>query len=300
MIVLGMGLGLVMQVLVLAAQNAVDYRHLGVASSGTILFRQIGGSIGVSVFGAVFANHLAAALASRLTAGSVPARATPDVIQRLPPEVRDIYLHAFTASLHPVFLVAAAIAVLGFVLSFRLPEQPLRSTSRASTAGEAIAAPREADSLAEITRALTVLGDRGQRWQVYETLAERAGMHLAPPELWLLARLGERPPPTVEGLAAELHVDAARVEDAASQLERDGLLLMSAGPVLELTAKGRDAYGRLVAARRASLETLLAGWKPEEHAELRTLLDRLAHAFTCEIPMPPDAQPRAQAAAGGA
>jgi DNA-binding MarR family transcriptional regulator len=114
-------------------------------------------------------------------------------------------------------------------------------------------------------------------------------MHLPPPELWLLARLGERaPPPTVEGLAAELRVDPARVEDAAAQLERDRLVQLLPGPVLELTAKGREAYDRLVAARRASLETLLAGWKPDEHAELRTLLDRLAHAFTCEIPMPPE------------
>ena len=58
--VLGIGIGLVMQVLVLASQNAVDYRHLGVATSGSALFRQIGGAIGVAAFGAVFANRLGA------------------------------------------------------------------------------------------------------------------------------------------------------------------------------------------------------------------------------------------------
>jgi EmrB/QacA subfamily drug resistance transporter len=70
MVVLGLGLGLVMQVLVLAAQNAVDYKYLGVASSGSTLFRQIGGSIGVAVFGAIFA------ISSRETwrANSRPAR----------------------------------------------------------------------------------------------------------------------------------------------------------------------------------------------------------------------------------
>src|SRR3954466_579889 len=62
MLVLGLGLGMTMQVLVLAAQNAVDYEHLGVATSGATLFRQIGGSIGVAIFGAIFANRLAAAL----------------------------------------------------------------------------------------------------------------------------------------------------------------------------------------------------------------------------------------------
>jgi hypothetical protein len=70
MLVLGLGLGNVIQVLVLAAQNAVDYKYLGVASSGSTLFRQIGGSIGVSVFGAIFANQLT----HDLRASSRPAR----------------------------------------------------------------------------------------------------------------------------------------------------------------------------------------------------------------------------------
>ena len=70
MLVLGFGLGNVIQVLVLAAQNAVDYKYLGVASSGSTLFRQIGGSIGVSVFGAIFANQLA----GNLVGSSRPAQ----------------------------------------------------------------------------------------------------------------------------------------------------------------------------------------------------------------------------------
>ena len=70
MLVLGLGLGMVMQVLVLAVQNAVDYRHLGVATSGSTLFRQIGGSIGVAVFGAIFANRLRGDLAASLPPGA--------------------------------------------------------------------------------------------------------------------------------------------------------------------------------------------------------------------------------------
>jgi Na+/melibiose symporter-like transporter len=63
MLVLGLGLGMVMQVLVLAVQNAVDYRSMGVATSGALLFRQIGGSVGIAIFGAIFANHLSGHLA---------------------------------------------------------------------------------------------------------------------------------------------------------------------------------------------------------------------------------------------
>src|SRR5207247_11369882 len=86
MLVLGLGLGLVMQVLVLAAQNAVDYKYLGVASSGSTLFRQIGGSIGVSLFGAIFANRLTHDLTRTIPAGAhVPATADPAALKRLPP-----------------------------------------------------------------------------------------------------------------------------------------------------------------------------------------------------------------------
>ena len=127
MIVLGLGVGLVMQVLVLAVQNAVDYRNLGVATSATTLFRSIGGSIGVSLFGALFAASLATNLAADLPAGvSFPAATAPAAIQALPSAVRVPYLQAFTAALHPVFVPAAAIAALAFALSCFLKEMPLR------------------------------------------------------------------------------------------------------------------------------------------------------------------------------
>src|SRR6202000_3173873 len=85
MVVLGLGLGMVMQVLVLAVQNSVDYRYLGVATSGSTLFRQIGGSIGVAAFGAIFSNNLANELASRIPASvHVPTAANPAVVKTLP------------------------------------------------------------------------------------------------------------------------------------------------------------------------------------------------------------------------
>jgi EmrB/QacA subfamily drug resistance transporter len=127
MLILGLGLGMVMQVLVLATQNAVEYRDLGVATSGTTLFRSIGGSVGVSLFGAVFSAMLTAELARRLPAGTeVPAATAPAAIQALPDALRAAYLQSFTAALHPVFLYAAAIALLGFLLSWLLKDVSLR------------------------------------------------------------------------------------------------------------------------------------------------------------------------------
>ena len=121
MLVLGLGLGMVMQVLVLVVQNAVDYRELGVATSGTTLFRSIGAAVGVSLFGAIFTASLAANLASGLPSGaSLPAATDPAAIQALPTPLRTVYLEAFTAALHPVFLSAAAVSSLGFALSWFL------------------------------------------------------------------------------------------------------------------------------------------------------------------------------------
>ena len=129
MVVLGLGLGMVMQVLVLAVQNAVDYRLMGVATSGSTLFRQVGGSIGVAMFGAIFANRLATELAHHLPAGAVPAIANPAVISHLPPAVHQPYVQAFVSALQPIFLAAAVISAVAFALTWLLREVPLRTQS---------------------------------------------------------------------------------------------------------------------------------------------------------------------------
>jgi EmrB/QacA subfamily drug resistance transporter len=130
MVVLGLGLGMVMQVLVLAVQNAVEHRFMGVATSGSLLFRQIGGSIGVSLFGAIFANRLAGNLADRFPQGvHIPSTADPASIKHLPAPVHDAYVSAFAASLRPVFLVAAVIGLVAFALTWLLREIPLRKAT---------------------------------------------------------------------------------------------------------------------------------------------------------------------------
>ena len=130
MVVLGLGLGMVMQVLVIAVQNAVDYRHMGVATSGSVLFRQIGGSVGIAIFGAIFINRLHANLAKALPRGAhVPGSPTPAIVRRLPSQVHEKYITAFAASLHPVFVVATAFAAFSFLLTWLLQEVPLRKTT---------------------------------------------------------------------------------------------------------------------------------------------------------------------------
>ena len=134
MLVVGLGIGLVMQVLVLAVQNDAPARNIGVATSTATFFRSMGGSLGVALFGAIFASRLGEELAripgaSGLSGG---ANLRPDQVHALPPVVRHDFLLAFVDALQPVFLVGAAITAIGFVLAWMLREVPLRRTTHAS------------------------------------------------------------------------------------------------------------------------------------------------------------------------
>jgi MFS family permease len=288
MLVLGLGLGLVFQVLVLAAQNAVDYKYLGVASSGSTLFRQIGGSIGVAIFGAIFANQLTSNLASRLPPGAhVPATPNPAALKELPAAVHLAYVTAITHALQPVFLAAAGFAVLAFLLSWRLPEVPLKATAQAPSPGDGFHGARDDNALREIERSLSLLAGRDERWQAYESFAARAGVDLDPAELWLLARLGERTPLTRAELNEELPVDPQRVAGSLEQLQQRSLVSTRDGDEIDLTTLGRADYERIVTARCAGLRDLLSGWDPDEHPQLQQLIDKLGRDLVSEIPTPP-------------
>src|SRR5262249_34457464 len=124
-------------------------RYLGVATSGATLFRQVGGSIGVSLFGAIFANRLTANLLAKLPPGThLPKTANPAAVKRLPPAIHEAYISAIAASLRPVFLVAAAVGVVAFGLTWLLREVPLR-TGHGGDVGEAFAAPVESAAPAD-------------------------------------------------------------------------------------------------------------------------------------------------------
>lgn len=129
--VLGAGLGLVMQVLVLAVQNAMPAQMYGVATSGVTLFRSIGGSIGVALFGAVFTHVLQSNLQRLLPEGAqLPRALNPAAVQNLPAEIRLDYLDAFGSAIHAAFLMAACIMAVAFALSWLLKEAPLKTSVR--------------------------------------------------------------------------------------------------------------------------------------------------------------------------
>jgi EmrB/QacA subfamily drug resistance transporter len=128
MAVLGLGIGLVLPVLVLAVQNSVRPADIGAATSANNYFRQIGGSVGAAVFGTLFADRLGKRLAVELPHGAHlpdPQSVTPQLVRTLPAAVRDGYVQAYADAMPRIFLYLVPVLVLGFLFAFLLKEKPL-------------------------------------------------------------------------------------------------------------------------------------------------------------------------------
>jgi len=146
MFITGVGIGMVMQVLVLATQNAVDHSDLGVATSGATFFRSLGGAMGVAMFGALLTHRLRDTIPTQLKAAGVPpgqmpggsaTQATPDQIANLPDPIHLAVITGFADALQTTFLAAVPFALAGFVILLFLRETPLRQTRH--TTGERLA-----------------------------------------------------------------------------------------------------------------------------------------------------------------
>ena len=128
MSLLGIGLGLCMQVLVLATQNSVTVSDLGVATSSVNFFRSVGGSVGVALFGALFNSRLASGLSGG-AAGAVDGTITPQAIAAMPAAQKEAFVGIFSGALTDVFLVAVPVMLVAFALTWLLREIPLRQAS---------------------------------------------------------------------------------------------------------------------------------------------------------------------------
>jgi EmrB/QacA subfamily drug resistance transporter len=157
-IMVGAGLGLSMQTIVIALQNSVDFQDMGIATSSNTFFRSLGGAFGTAIFGTIFSNRVTYYLQDNIAAlqstdpqslnGFDPAKlkeitTNTSVISTLPPVIRETVLHSFAQTFHMVFLAAAPVTFIGFVLAFFLKEKPLQSSTahhaaKTEAAGEAV------------------------------------------------------------------------------------------------------------------------------------------------------------------
>ncbi|MFJ2897109.1 MDR family MFS transporter [Streptomyces sp. NPDC087218] len=157
MLVLGVGIGLSMQVLTIAVQNTVDYSDLGTATSGVTFFRTLGSSFGTAVFGTIYANTLGPNLTDGITAAAraggdpavlAKAAQSPEGLHSLPAAQSAPLAQAYADTLHTVFLWTVPVAVLGFFVALLLKEVKLRDTARVGSTdmGEGFAQPGTGDS----------------------------------------------------------------------------------------------------------------------------------------------------------
>jgi len=285
MFVLGLGLGMVMQVLVLAVQNAVPYEQLGVATSGATLFRSMGGSVGTAVLGAIFTNRLNDLLGGTGASGGV-GTLDPSAIAHLPADARATLLSAFTDALDLVFLVAACVIAIAFLLTWFLEERPLRTTVATAGVHEAFAVPEDPDSVTTVARELSrLVGREGAADFVRRTTA-RAGLDVTALESWVLVRTASDRTLDVQHVAQVSELDEERVREACRTLHGRGLLTEDGHDSTGLTADGAAAVDALGDARRDALCELAAEWGPDEHPELAEFIDRLSDDLVVEAPRP--------------
>lgn len=145
--VLGIGIGLVMPVLILAVQNSVQPSDLGTATSANNYFRQIGGSVGAAIFGTIFADRLADALVDRVPAGAgLPSveSITPQMVHAMPPALRDSYIQAYADAMPRIFLYLVPVLLLGLLIACFLKEKPLVSHHTPTAGATAVPGARTA------------------------------------------------------------------------------------------------------------------------------------------------------------
>jgi hypothetical protein len=295
MFVLGAGIGLCMQVLTIVVQNIVDYRDLGVATSGVTFLRTLGSSFGVAIFGTIYANLLDGKLRSALAATPLPAGVDPRVINSpagvhaLPAAVRASLIHAYAQSLHTVFLAAVPIGLLGLVLALFLKQVPLRDSARAvaTDVGGGFAMPEGSDEVARLEQEIAALWRKNRGAAAADVLA-RAGSPLDDAGAWCLTQVvlmrRHRGEARLETIARDHRLPASVLEPAFMKMVDGGYLSRHDG-VLAVTPKGTAEYDRLAAAWRDWLAERLDCWQPTEPAQqeqLDSALHRIARRLVTE------------------
>jgi EmrB/QacA subfamily drug resistance transporter len=270
----GIGLGMVMQVLILVVQNAVEYEDLGVATAAATLFRSVGGSLGTAILGALFAGRLAHVAGTNVNIGSM---------QSLPAAQRAAYATAVSGAIDFLFTVAAIVAAVGLLLSWLLEERQLRESIAATGVSEAFAPPLPDSPHLQIERAIFLLSSRETQRRLIERIAARAGVDLTPAACWLLGRIAENPNADIAELGRTYQIDATRLADGYRTLVARQLIEEApAGRVL--TAAGRETRERLFAARQAQLSDLLGNFRPEQHSELAAFITQIARHVADDAP----------------
>ncbi|ULE32377.1 MDR family MFS transporter [Mycobacterium sp. IDR2000157661] len=284
---LGAGIGLCMQILVLVVQNTSSFTDLGVATSGVTFFRTIGSSFGAAIFGSLFANFLAGRIAPALAAGGAPPRAaeSPQALHELSPSMAAPIVDAYADSLGQVFLWAVPVAVVGFVVSLFLKEVELREMETVSVTdlGEGFGMPsaESPEKILEVAvgRLFRDSPDIRLRW-----LAEQPGCELDVCQMWALLQIYRQNQvfgsATLTDIAERLRVPHEVIAPAFDDLVEHGLALRTGGR-LWLTQDGKRRVDAISAAIVNRIVEKLATSPTFEgrpdRLQVEAALERIAH-----------------------
>lgn len=244
--ILGSGIGLCMQVLVLVVQNTASFADLGVATSGVTFFRTIGSSFGAAIFGSLFANFLDARIGPALIASGAPPRAaeSPQALHALSPEAAAPIVEAYADSLGKVFLCAVPVALVGFVVSLFLKEIPLREMEAVSATdlGEGFGMPNNEspDKILEVAIGRLMRNTSDIRLR---TIAGEAGCESDIAMLWALLQIYRQSQvfgsARLTDIAERLRVPSEVIESTFDRLVERGYALRT-GDRLWLTQAGAN------------------------------------------------------------
>lgn len=289
MFILGLGIGLSMQVLTIIVQNTVPYAQLGTATSGVTYFRTLGSSFGTAVFGTLYNNKLDPALEDALRATGVSAKAvaSPSQLKSLPAAQAAPIIDAYADAINYVFRWVFPVAVVGFVIAWFLKEVPLRDSSRASATdmGEGFSAPDSGDRLDQLERSVAkVMGRlRGKGAGFHERMLATSGSSLTSGQAWALQEThvrtrGKGVAPTIETIADAHRLPPEVLEPTFSLVVAAGYAEIEDGRI-QITPAGHSELEVLQAAWRRWLDTQLDDWSvtdPQDRALLDQALDNIA------------------------
>ena len=267
LLVLGLGIGLSMQVLTLIVQNTAGYADLGVATSGVTFFRTLGSSFGASVFGSLYTNFLDRRLPSALRTARLKASVTdtPEALHRLGTAQIVPVVHAYAQSLDKVFLWAIPVAAIGLLVALGLREVPLRGSSQASASdiGDGFGMPTQESSQQRLERAIAgVIRARGR--DALPGVIAQSGTTLDPAGAWGVVEIlryrqafGHA---TVAEIARRHRLPSAVLEPTFSALDGEGVIERFDGE-LRLTGRGESEVERVVDSFRSWLAGELSDWE---------------------------------------
>ncbi|MEV6392366.1 MDR family MFS transporter [Nocardia xishanensis] len=291
MLILGLGLGLAMQVLTIVVQNTVPYADLGTATSGVTFFRTLGSAFGTAVFGTLYSNQLAPNLAAALAEVRVvppEVAASPEALRALPPEQSGPIIDAYAMTIDHVFRWVVPVALAGFVVAWFLKEVPLRDSARAgaSDVGEGFSVPDNADRAGLLERAVAVTMSKARaEGPVFPAVLADAHSPLSRGQAWALGQVylhnRIRGMATMHTIAQAHRVPDEVIEPVVLKVIGGGYVYAADG-ALHLTDSGVAEVDRVKAAWRRWLGARLDTWDDRDPAD-RALLDQALMSVAAKL-----------------